>query len=48
MFDLKDGLLSLDLEREVPERLRPRMVQIGATVQNGIKSSTIDASMAAK
>jgi molecular chaperone IbpA len=46
--DLKDGLLSLDLEREVPERLKPRMVQIGATVPNGIKNNSIDASIAAK
>jgi molecular chaperone IbpA len=46
--ELKDGLLSLDLEREVPERLKSRMIQIGATVPNGIKSNTINASMAAK
>jgi molecular chaperone IbpA len=41
--DLKDGLLSLDLEREVPERLKPRIVQIGATAHN-----SIDASISAK
>ena len=29
--DVKDGLLSVDLEREVPERLKPRMIEIGAT-----------------
>jgi molecular chaperone IbpA len=46
--DLKDGLLSLDLEREVPERLKPRIVQIGATVPNGIKNNSIDASISAK
>jgi molecular chaperone IbpA len=28
--DVKDGLLSVALEREVPERLKPRMIQIGA------------------
>jgi molecular chaperone IbpA len=46
--DVKDGLLSVDLEREVPERLKPRMIQIGGTVPNGIKSKMIDASVAAK
>jgi molecular chaperone IbpA len=43
--DVKDGLLSVDLEREVPERLKPRMIEIGATVAKG--SKTIDASVAA-
>ena len=42
--DVRDGLLSIDLEREVPERLKPRIVQIGATVLKGNK--TIDASVA--
>ena len=42
--DVKDGLLSVDLEREVPERLKPRMIEIGATVPKG--SKTIDASVA--
>jgi molecular chaperone IbpA len=28
--DLKDGLLSVDLVRNVPERLRPRTIAIGA------------------
>jgi molecular chaperone IbpA len=46
--DVKDGLLSVDLKREMPERLKPRMVPIGATVPNGIKSRTIDASVTAK
>jgi molecular chaperone IbpA len=46
--DLKDGLLSVDLKREVPERLKPRIIQVGARVPNGIKSRTIDASGAAK
>jgi molecular chaperone IbpA len=44
--DIKDGLLSVDLEREVPERLKPRMIEIGATVVKA--SKTIDASAAAK
>jgi molecular chaperone IbpA len=42
--DVKDGLLSVDLKREVPERLKPRMIQIGGAVP----SKTIDASVAAK
>ena len=42
--DVKDGLLSVDLKHEVPERLKPRMIQIGGTVP----SKTIDASIAAK
>jgi molecular chaperone IbpA len=42
--DVKDGLLSVDLEREIPERLKPRMVQIGSTAANG--SKTIDAPVA--
>jgi molecular chaperone IbpA len=46
--DVKEGLLSVDLKREVPERLKPRMIQIGATVPSGIKSEKIDASVAAK
>ena len=43
--DVKDGLLSVDLQREVPERLKPRMIEIGATAAKGAK--TIDASVAA-
>src|SRR5436309_2130846 len=43
--DVKDGLLSVDLEREVPERLKPRVIEIGATVAK--RNKTIDASVAA-
>jgi len=43
--DVKDGLLSIDLEREVPERLKPRTIEIGATVAKANK--TIDAAVAA-
>jgi molecular chaperone IbpA len=43
--DVKDGLLSVDLEREVPERLKSRTIEIGATAAKGTK--TIDASVAA-
>ncbi len=42
--DVKDGFLSVDLERVVPERLKPRTIEIGATVAKGNK--TIDASVA--
>ena len=43
--DVKDGLLSVDLEREVPERLKSRTIEIGATAAKGTK--TIDASVSA-
>jgi molecular chaperone IbpA len=43
--DVKDGLLSVDLEREIPERLKPRTIEIGAAVVKGNKS--IDASLGA-
>ena len=43
--DVKDGLLSVDLEREVPERLKSRTIEIGATAAKGTK--TIDASVVA-
>ena len=33
--DVKDGLLSVDLEREVPERLKSRTIEIGATAAKG-------------
>ena len=29
--DLKDGMLSLDLLREIPEAMKPRKIEIGAT-----------------
>jgi molecular chaperone IbpA len=44
--DVRDGLLSVDLKLEVPERLKPRMIEIGAPIAKGNK--TIDASGAAK
>ncbi len=37
--DVRDGLLSIDLEREVPERLKPRIIQIGATAPKTIDAS---------
>ena len=44
--DVKDGLLSVDLEREVPERLKPRT--IGAIVTKGAENKLVDALVAAK
>jgi molecular chaperone IbpA len=41
--DVKDGLLSIALKREVPERLKPRIIQIGGTVAKTNKA--IDASV---
>ena len=46
--DVKDGLLSVDLKREVPERLKPRTIEIGAMVAKGIENKNTDASVAAK
>ena len=46
--DVKDGLLSVDLEREVPERLKPRTIEIGAMVAKGVENKIVDASVAAK
>jgi molecular chaperone IbpA len=50
--NVKDGLLSIDLKLEVPARLKPRMIEIGATVAEGKTvaegNKTIDASVAAK
>ena len=31
--DLKDGLLSVDLVREIPEQLKPRKIQLGSASQ---------------
>jgi molecular chaperone IbpA len=45
--DVKDGVLSVDLKREVPERLKPRKIEIGATVAKSILNKTIDAAVAA-
>ena len=36
--DLKDGLLSIELTREIPEAMKPRKIDIG-----GSKAHTIDA-----
>ncbi len=39
--DLKDGLLSIDLVREIPEEMKPRKIQIGG--QSADKPQTIEA-----
>ena len=46
--DVKDGLLSVDLEREVPERLKPRTIEIGAMVAKGVENKIVDASATAR
>jgi molecular chaperone IbpA len=46
--DVKDGLLSVDLEREVPERLKPRTIEIGAMVAKGVENKFVDALVAAE
>ena len=45
---MQDGLLSIDLKREVPERLKSRAIEIGALRANGIENKSVDASVAAK
>ena len=39
--DLKDGLLSIDLVREIPEEMKPRKIQIGGA--NAGERQTIEA-----
>jgi molecular chaperone IbpA len=36
--DLQDGLLHVDLVRNVPERLKPRSIQIGTSAQKQIEA----------
>ena len=36
--DVKNGLLAVDLKREVPERLKPRKIQIGVTAKQENKN----------
>ena len=46
--DVKDGLLSVDLMREVPQRLKPRTIEIGAARAKAVENKNIDASVAAQ
>lgn len=43
--DVKDGLLSIDLRLEVPERLKSRRIEIGSTVMRGTEIETTGASV---
>jgi molecular chaperone IbpA len=36
--EMKDGLLSLELVREIPEAMKPRRIEIGGSEQNAIES----------
>ena len=36
--DMEGGLLSVDLKREIPDRLKPRVIEIGTAGPNGIKN----------
>lgn len=38
--DLKDGLLHIDLVREVPEKMKPRRIEIGSADDKLIEGST--------
>ena len=38
--EMKDGLLSLTLEREIPEAMKPRRIEIDGNAQNTIESGT--------
>jgi molecular chaperone IbpA len=37
--DLKDGLLSIELQREIPEAMKPRKINIGGSQQQSIGDS---------
>ena len=43
----QDGLLQIDLERKVPDALKPRKIEIGTSTVAGGKMRTIDHSKAA-
>jgi hypothetical protein len=44
--DVKDGPLIIEVNRELPERLKPRMIQIGARATK--ENKTIAATVTAK
>jgi molecular chaperone IbpA len=46
--DVKDGLLIIELNRELPERLKPRMIQIGARATKDKENKTIAETVTAK
>jgi len=41
--DLKDGLLSIDLVREIPEAMKPRKIDIGGSSKKLSSGETVDA-----
>ena len=41
--DLKDGLLSIELVREIPEAMKPRKIDIGGSSEKLASKKTIDA-----
>lgn len=41
--DLKDGLLSIDLIREIPEAMKPKKISIGGSESNEARTETIEA-----
>ncbi len=41
--DLKDGLLSIELVREIPEAMKPRKINIGGSSEKLASKRTIDA-----
>ena len=41
--DLKDGLLSIELVREIPEAMKPRKIDIGGSSEKLASQRTIDA-----
>jgi molecular chaperone IbpA len=46
--DVMDGLLIIELNRELPERLKPRMIQIGARATKDKENKTIAETVTAK
>ena len=41
--DLKDGLLSIELKREIPEAMKPRKIDIGGSSKKLSSGETVDA-----
>ena len=41
--DLKDGLLAIELVREIPEAMKPRKIDIGGSQQKLASEQTVDA-----
>ena len=41
--DMKDGLLAIDLVREIPESMKPKKIDIGGTERSAIGGQTVEA-----